>query len=316
MSSRASLRLNSVPRVWEGEAPAEPRSRVQTYRSCPARQEPRPPGIAHARLGAVLAGLSLLLAACPGEASAAPIRKGDLVVTSSDDTKVQSEYNVLATLPADTALLVEDVQNDWVLVRTRKGGKELRGFIHVENLRRPAMLAHANPRGFTLKYPAGWKVASADERSDVARDVKRYFEKMGDLDPSKLPVMVFNPVEDDFIENINCAVGSGSVPQVDEDGAKRFVKGVSDAFDKLGTPLAGARAEMIQIGSKKAISAHWDLTVKDVKGPIHQWQVVIPGKSQVYVFTCSALASQFERYEPLFSVVIQSIEVDAGGTKP
>ena len=133
-----------------------------------------------------LAGLGLLLAAWPGEAPAAPIRKGDLVVTSSDDTKVQSEYNVLATLPADTVLGVEDVQNDWVLVRTRKGGKELRGFIHVENLRHPAMLTHASPRGFSVKYPDGWKVASADERADLAREAKRYFEKMGDLDPSKL----------------------------------------------------------------------------------------------------------------------------------
>ena len=266
--------------------------------------------------GAVLAGAALFLAACPGDAPAAPIRKGDLVVTSSDGTEVKSEEQVLLTLPAGTTLVAAELKADWVLVTAKREGKEVTGFVHVEGLRRVEMLKHASPRGFSLKYPEGWKIASADERAEVAGNVKRYFDQLRDVDPSKVPVMIFNPGQDGFAENVNCSMGPGSLPEISSDGAKQYVKGLREGLEKLGAPLANVRAEAIGIGNKKAISARWDVTVRDVKEPIRQWQVSVPGKSQLYVFTCSAFASRFERYEPLFSAVVQSIEVDAGGSKP
>ncbi len=265
---------------------------------------------------AALAGAGLLLAAGPGPAPGAPIRKGDLVVTSSDGTQVKSENLVLLTLSAGTTLVAAELKDDWVLVTAKREGKEVTGFVHVEGLRRVEMLKHASPRGFSLKYPEGWKVASAGERAEVAGNVKRYFEQFRGADPSKVPVMIYNPGQEEFAENVNCCMGPGSVPEISAESAKEYVNGLREGFEKLGARLTNVRAEAIDVGNRKAISAHWDVSVRDVKEPIRQWQVLVPGKSQLYVFTCSAFASRFERYEPLFSAVVQSIEVDAGGSKP
>lgn len=267
-------------------------------------------------VAAVLAGAGLFPTALPGQAPAAPIRKGDLVVSASDRTEVKSEDQVLLTLSAGTTLVAAELKDDWVLVTAKREGKEATGFVHVEGLRRVEMLKHASPREFSLKYPEGWKVASADERAEVAGNVKRYFEQFRGADPSKVPVMIYNPGQEEFAENVNCCMGPGSVPEISADGAKQYVNGLREGFEKLGARLTNVRAEAIDVGSRKAISARWDVSARDVKEPVRQWQVTIPGKSQLYVITCSAFASRFERYEPLFSEVVKSIEVDAGGSKP
>ena len=267
-------------------------------------------------VAAVLGAAGLLLNAVPRQSPAAPIRKGDLVVTTSDPTEIKSEDQVLLTLRAGTTLVAEEMKEDWVLVTAKKDGKEATGFVHVEGLRRIEMLRHASPRGFSLKYPEGWKIASAEERADAARNVARYFEQFRGADPAKVPVMIYHPGQEEFAENITCSVGPGSVSKITADSARQYVSGLREGFEKLGARLGSVRAEAIDVGKRKAISARWDVTVRDVKEPVRQWQLLVPGRSQDYVITCSAFASRFERYEPLFSAVVRSIEVDVGGAKP
>jgi hypothetical protein len=274
--------------------------------------------VRHASLlaAAVLAGATCFPAACVGQTPAAPIRQGDLVLTTSDPTAVQSEDQVLLALPAGTTLVAGELKDGWVLVIARKEGKEVTGYVHADSLRRVEMRKHAGPRGLSLKYPEGWKVASAEERAEVAGSIKRYFEQFSGADPARVPVMIYNPGQEEYAENVNCSVGRGPVPEMTAEGAKQYVAPLRGEFEKLGARLTSVRAEAIEVGNRKAISARWDISVRGIQGPIRQWQVLVPGKSELYAVTCSALASRFERYEQLFSAVIQSVEVDAPGGKP
>ena len=268
-------------------------------------------------LGALLIGVNLLRAVSAAEALAAPIRKGDLVSTTWDGTQVKSEDNVLMTLPADTWLVAADVHDDWVLVRVRKEGTEVTGFVQAESLRRAAMVKYSNPQGFSLQHPESWKVASAEQRAAAIEKVKPLVEKLPSR-PRLPPYVIYVPgnAESDFQQNINCVTAPGLVGETDAASAKRAANELREGFKKMGMPVAKVHTEVIEAGNRKAVSSRLDARLKEVDEPVRQWQVVIPGKSQGYIFTCSALASDFWRFEPVFAAVIQSIEVDVGGAKP
>jgi hypothetical protein len=262
-----------------------------------------------------LGGASLLWTTSAAEALAAPVGKGDLVVTTSDGTQVKSEDEVLITLPADTSLVAADVQDDWVLVRVRKDGKEFTGFVQAESVRRVGMVKYPDPHGFSLQYPESWKVASTEHRDEVARRGKEYTQKLPGPAPSPASCIISGPAAGGG--NVNCMVSPGSLGEVDDRTAKQFAGEIQMRLGKIAPLVTEVHAELIKVGNKKAISLRFDATFKFLlKEPLRQWEVMIPGKSQTYTFTCSARASDFWRYEPLFAAVIQRIEVDVGGTKP
>jgi hypothetical protein len=268
-------------------------------------------------LWTVLSGVTFLWAASAVEAFAAPIGKGDLVVTTSDGTQVKSEDKVLMMLPADTWLVAADVQDDWVLVRVRKDGTEVTGFVQAESLRRVATVRYADPHGFSQQYPDSWKVASAEYRGEVARRGKEYTQKLPGPDRSLPTCIISNQPEREghFQQDINCVIEPGTVREVDDAAAKQYGNRIREILDKMGLPATSLRAEVIEVGNKKAISVRSGFMLKGAKEPFLQWQAIVPGKSQVYVFTCTADASEFWQFEALFSAVIQSIEVDVGEAK-
>jgi hypothetical protein len=263
-------------------------------------------------LGVLLIGVNVFWALSAAEALAAPIAKGDLVVTMSDGTQLKSEDQVLMTLPADTSLVAAEVQDDWVLARVRKEGKESTGFVQAASVRRVAMSKHTDPQGFSLQYPESWNIVSADERAEVAQKSKEYTEKLPSA-PPPLACIISNAAKrkTDFQQTINCVVSPGSAEEEIDDGfAKKLAGKMAEVCAKMGLRVANVHSEVVKVGNRKAISYRHDVTVKGLKEPLRQWQVIVHGKSQDYTFTCTADVSDFWRYEPLFAAIIQSIEVD------
>lgn len=168
-----------------------------------------------------------------------------------------------------------------------------------------------SPRGFSFKHPDDWKVLTASQQETVSHELKSLLERLGKINLHSMAVMVVNPVEDAFAENINVVVAPG-VPKADAAADREYAQALSQMYSTAGVHVVGSKVERTKFGGREVLSAHSDVRFPGHDDVVRQWQVVFPGRSQSYVVTCSAQVSDFHRYEPIFAEAIESMRVDVG----
>jgi hypothetical protein len=169
----------------------------------------------------------------------------------------------------------------------------------------------SSPRGYSLKHPDTWKVLTAAQRQAVNQETQRLLNKMGNLDLDKIDAMVVNPIDDGFFENVNVVVVPG-VPRPGVGGEDDLAREVSSGCSAAGIELVSCKVEHARLAGREVLTAHCDLRVPKVAGVVRQWQAIFPHIRRSYIVTCSAQASSFERYEPIFADVLNSMQYGGG----
>ena len=70
------------------------------------------------------------------------------------------------------------------------------------------------------------------------------------------------------------------------------------------------KSSFTRIGSNEALSVHFDVPL--LGQDVHQWVVGMPGKYQTYIVTCSTIASEYKKYDSIFTETVSSLQIDAG----
>lgn len=166
-------------------------------------------------------------------------------------------------------------------------------------------------RGFSLTYPDGWAAISSEQRDAITQELKPWLDKLGKVDLTRMAAVFVNPKDDGFLENINVVVAPGA-PGVDAAGQQEYRELLANQLSELGVETRNLEVDQATFGGKPALTARLNLVIPGEAEPVREWQVAIPGRGQTYIVTCSARASEFSQYEPLFQKTIDSLKIDAG----
>lgn len=155
-----------------------------------------------------------------------------------------------------------------------------------------------SPKGFTITYPEGWKPATKEEYDLVAKT-------MGVKVPD-LAAFLYGPRQGDFADNINVLV----LPQaltLDEKTEKGLIDSVKNGMAKKAASFS---AKQVEISGKAAVSIACEVERQPQGDLMRIWQVYIPGKKQVYVFTCATLKARWDELWPTFKEMVYGARVD------
>jgi hypothetical protein len=175
----------------------------------------------------------------------------------------------------------------------------------------PATTHFSSPRGFSLDYPQGWVVGTRETQQALLSQYKSVFEKMGKVDLSRMAVMVFDPCDDEFIENISVVISSGRVP-VTEESCRKLAQELPAQMQGAGLSVTDVRTELVVFGNRNVISNRYLLTGLRPGLTLRQWQILVPGANRTYIVTASATQATFPRYEARFRDIFGSFQADSG----
>jgi len=168
-----------------------------------------------------------------------------------------------------------------------------------------------SPKGFTLQYPDGWVVATKDLQTAAFREAQEEFEGLRQVDFDRRDAFIFEPGDDGFAENINVAVGRGSV-RVTEGNQEELADEVRARVRHLGMKLSGTRTSLMEIDGRTALVLRHRMGIPGVPDAVQQLVAIVPGRRHFYTVTCTAAAKDFDRYESRFLESIRSLRVDTG----
>jgi len=164
-------------------------------------------------------------------------------------------------------------------------------------------------KGFSLHYPSGWMVASKDQSQQAMQIVQPYLDKLGQVDMDHLAVMVFDPNSGDVMANLNVVVSPDTLDITDEhkDDLHSLVLKEGQVF---GAEPSNIRISIESFADKKTMVARYDIVMNG--NQLSQMLVIVPGRNQSYLVTCTSAQSDAIRYEPTFKAMIDSMTVDQG----
>ena len=166
-------------------------------------------------------------------------------------------------------------------------------------------------QGFSLRCPDGWVVVTDQNRDGLPKTVRDLLGKSGGIDPSRIAAFLVDPADDGFLENINVEVTAGAKP-VDEKTGEKFRHTLLQQLKRMGMEPRDLRVEEIEVAGHDAFSARYDVSFPFHDRRIRQWRVQIPVETRTYVVTCSSEAADFDRFEPVFGEVIDSVQLHGG----
>ena len=166
-------------------------------------------------------------------------------------------------------------------------------------------------RGFALEYPDSWCVATSAQQDAITSEAGAMFNKLGNVNWNAMAVVIFNPEEDEFAESVNVVVAPGVLP-LGEDAGSEIADQVVAQYSSLGIDFDLVKMERTTARGKDALSITADVEMPGFDRPLRQRQVIVPGRTQTYIVTCGAFQEDFEEYEPVFTQVVDSLQVDSG----
>lgn len=162
----------------------------------------------------------------------------------------------------------------------------------------------ASSDGYSVWCPPGWLIASKDQDEAVREKAQSYLDKMGNFDLNRFSVMVFNPNDTDYYDNMNVVLTSGSLELNDKSAAM-----LRAVIPKIGEAM-GSEPKNIRIVSRtyagrQTLVATYGMALygKD----LYLTQVAIPDGDQTMTVTCSCISARAVDDDPNFTAMIDSI---------
>ena len=166
---------------------------------------------------------------------------------------------------------------------------------------------HKDPAGFSFRYPDEW-VAVTGLNEGMLQPAVRDWLKQGEVDFSRIDVIVVDPRQTDFFANCNVLRVPGELA-ITEATRQKLLKEAADQFQRAGITVENLRIDIRRFGMHDAIVFDFDSRMPFLQERLHQRQAHFPGGGQTHVVTCSAPASRFPQYEQPFDMILSSFHV-------
>ncbi len=166
--------------------------------------------------------------------------------------------------------------------------------------------SHLTSSGYRLRVPTGWEVLDAA----MQRELRTEFSNLIDIDLDKIDSVAFDGTDDGFAETLNVVV----MPRVAPVSASALTDAKASLlrqYRSMGLNPRNFTGSLARIADRDCFvfsyTAHFD------ESEVWQTQYMVPGEDVTYIVTCTAEASERERYRPVFDAVMQSFEVTGSG---
>lgn len=172
----------------------------------------------------------------------------------------------------------------------------------------PASAAeYKDPAGFSFRYPDEWIVVNRENVASLESAVREWV-KQGEIDLTRINVLVADPRQKDFAANCNVLQVPGELT-INESTRQKLMDQAAEQFRKVGIEVENLRVDIRQFGMHEAIVFDFDSRMPFVPEPLHQRQAHFPGGGKTNVVTCSAAANRFAQYEQPFDMILSSFHV-------
>jgi hypothetical protein len=168
-------------------------------------------------------------------------------------------------------------------------------------------------QGFSLDAPAGWTVASKEQRQQLVDSVKEHLDKVKQFDLDRMVVVMFDPGNPQ--NNINVVVTPGRVPIDDANAPEQYSSSLRDGFRQMGFSPEGLKVDRRTFGKHRALFAEYENDYGPAgggPGKVHQWQAIFPGSRKSFAVTCTAPSAQQATMVPLCTRTLESLDIEAG----
>ncbi len=170
---------------------------------------------------------------------------------------------------------------------------------------------YESPRGYSLEYPSGWRMAERGQLNAISRDSGEANAALA----TQVDAAIYDPAAEGFAPNINIVVRPGMVDtskaNIDKEAAL-FAKQMTD----MGSIIEELRSEVIIAAGRKCISLHGRFKTAEDAPALSNWTVIVPGMGASYTLTCTASAGMFESLQPAFESAINSFQLNETNTTP
>jgi hypothetical protein len=155
------------------------------------------------------------------------------------------------------------------------------------------------PKGFSIKYPDGWVVASAKQLAAFP-------------EAETLDAVLYGPREQDTPTIVTVVVTPAKLPSDEKDktAVQELLKDVKTRTGKAGTKVLKVKTSWIRVGKLPALSMDFEVTPTQTDKTLHVWQVGVAGKQQGYIVSCEAAPSGWAKLAPTFKAMVDSLRID------
>ena len=162
---------------------------------------------------------------------------------------------------------------------------------------------------FSFTHPKDWTPVNAATLAQVNKEVKKWISK-STVDFKRVKMLLIRDSDSEFSENMNVVVVNKQVP-VKQATVKQLKQVFTRQFAKLGIKISDLKGQVQKIGANNVVAVEYKSRIPGNPDPLWQKQVLFAGGGKTYVVTCTALASSFERYLPIFDGILASFQVPA-----
>jgi hypothetical protein len=165
-------------------------------------------------------------------------------------------------------------------------------------------------KGFTVKYPSDWKIASAQESATMQQEAQSVMKKLGISDLSQFAVIILDPASGRSPASMNVTITHGRVP-LDDSGmvSTKMRENARQVAGALGAQMSDFSGGVETIGENKAAVSRYRLSVPGLA--LRQTQMCVPAGGQTFVFTCTAPENQRAKYDAIFQSMMSSVKVES-----
>ena len=153
--------------------------------------------------------------------------------------------------------------------------------------------------GVSFLYPSTWKILTPSEAPD---EVKGLF--------SQAEVVILS--DDNSGANVNLVISKSPILAP---GALEQVEAMESMYELLGDQLGikdYRRLDLKEytVGKFNAAILKYEITSPQTNGTAIGKQLIVPVGQNTYVLTCTAGKDQWEKYEPVFDLIIESFSLE------
>ncbi len=173
----------------------------------------------------------------------------------------------------------------------------------------PAAEFRSERHGYSLTLPESWELVTEENRDEFVWDIGDEVPELETISFEKVDMYAIAEGPDGSIAVAAVRPTRGRITVGKGKGdTKHYEKAIRGQRD---AKISDLTIEETTVASEKSFSGHWMYDGPDYSHPQRQWQLVVPGIRCTVFLIFSARASNFERFEPEFRAIVNSLDTGA-----
>lgn len=168
---------------------------------------------------------------------------------------------------------------------------------------------HADPAGFSFKYPDTWFAITSVNRDSLPPELKNWVAR-NRVDLTRVKVTVLRRANEEFLENLNVVVDTQQMP-INNASLQKLLEIIPQQFRSVGVTIEDMQGRLGQFGANQAIILEYRSRLPGVPIPLKQRQVMLAGGGKTFIVTCTAKQDTFDQHVGTFDSILASFNVPA-----